>query len=405
MGIKQLFSLIEMNAPKSIRNVPLHLYASKAIAIDASKILYQFLIATSQGYQILGRVSDLTDKNGQPTGHLLGFISKSLQLVEAGIKPIWVFDGKPPVEKKREIERRRAIRTAAKELETDFRDSGNIIDQLKFHKRSVSISGTMSSDAHKMLALMGFSVIVAPAEAEAQCVQLLKEGKVSAVISEDMDCLAFGSLIMLKNFKKKTDKLIEISLETVLTELHLDYDQFIDLCILCGCDYCPHIGGLGPFNALKLIQQFSTIENVIKHLRKDNEEKRKHNQKRRYFIPPEDQFDFKETRHLFLNPEVLNDISFSSLSLPKEAELKTFLVEEKGFKLERVDNIVRRLSIAFYNKPQLSIENFFSRGKFKNRVPKGINKQNERSNKKIKTLCGPILIHEDKFSREIIDLT
>lgn len=46
----------------------------------------------------------------------------------------------------------------------------------------------------------------------------------------------------------------EFDLEKVLEELKLTMQQFIDLCILCGCDYATNIKGIGPVRALQLIQ-------------------------------------------------------------------------------------------------------------------------------------------------------
>lgn len=42
--------------------------------------------------------------------------------------------------------------------------------------------------------------------------------------------------------------------------------QFVDLCILLGCDYCDKIAGLGPKRALTLIQKHRTIDNVVLHI-------------------------------------------------------------------------------------------------------------------------------------------
>lgn len=44
--------------------------------------------------------------------------------------------------------------------------------------------------------------------------------------------------------------------------------QFIDLCILCGCDYCESIRGIGPVRALQYVQQYKSIEEIINHLDK-----------------------------------------------------------------------------------------------------------------------------------------
>jgi flap endonuclease-1 len=55
----------------------------------------------------------MTDKEGNSTGHLMGFIYKSLMFLEMGIKPVWIFDGIPPEEKKRELKKRKAIKNIA----------------------------------------------------------------------------------------------------------------------------------------------------------------------------------------------------------------------------------------------------------------------------------------------------
>ena len=45
--------------------------------------------------------------------------------------------------------------------------------------------------------------------------------------------------------------------------------QFIDMCILCGCDYCETIRGIGQVKAYQFIQKYHTIEKVIENLPKD----------------------------------------------------------------------------------------------------------------------------------------
>lgn len=101
---------------------------------------------------------------------------------------------------------------------------------------------------------MGFPVIQAAGEAEAQCSNITMNGKAYATASEDMDSLTFGSPILIRGLgKNKPDELVEISLKAVLSGLKLTMDEFIDLCILCGCDYASTISGIGPTRAFKYI--------------------------------------------------------------------------------------------------------------------------------------------------------
>ena len=60
----------------------------------------------------------------------MGFIYKSLLMMELGIKPVWVFDGMAPDQKKKELARRRQMKNQAKEPEEEAREVGNVQDQL-----------------------------------------------------------------------------------------------------------------------------------------------------------------------------------------------------------------------------------------------------------------------------------
>merc|ERR1719421_2712244 len=61
-------------------------------------------------------------------------------------------------------------------------------------------------------------------------------------------------------------KVIEIDAEKILEESGLTYEQFVDVCILCGCDYCDSIRGIGPKKAFQLIKQHNNIETMLQHL-------------------------------------------------------------------------------------------------------------------------------------------
>lgn len=122
---------------------------------------------------------------------------------------------------------------------------------------------------------MGVPVFDAPCEAEAQCAELAKAGKVFATATEDMDALTFRTPKLLRKMtfaasgKGQKQTVVEIDLEKVLQGLRLSYEEFVDLCILCGCDYCSTIKGIGPKTALKLIREHKSIENIIRVLSRD----------------------------------------------------------------------------------------------------------------------------------------
>lgn len=117
---------------------------------------------------------------------------------------------------------------------------------------------------------MGVPYIVAPCEAEATCVAMLKQNFVFAVASEDGDCLTHGCSKLVRylfnNRKDKSGKQISptvFHLDVILQELEMTQDEFIDLCIMCGCDYLDSPKGMGFKTAYKMIKEYRSIEACI----------------------------------------------------------------------------------------------------------------------------------------------
>lgn len=222
-------------------------------------------------------------------------------MLELQIKPVWVFDGIPPDIKRKELVRRRKMKQKAKENLAEAKETGDTNRMLKEAQRTVKMTSSVKKDAMKMLSLMGVPVVQAKSEAEAQCIQFMREGRVTAVASEDMDCLTLGCKMLLKGVKNRKDKIYEIDLKKVLEELELTMDQFIDFCILCGSDYTDSIKNLGPVRALAFIKEYKNIEAVVEHLKKENQNEKR---KLKYIIPREEDFMYETAREMFKNPEV-----------------------------------------------------------------------------------------------------
>ena len=122
-----------------------------------------------------------------------------------------------------------------------------------------------------VLKLMGVPVVQAPGEAEAQCAELCKGGKCWAIVTEDMDALTFGTPRLLRRMMAPESKklpILQFDHEVMLDELDMTRDQFIDMCILCGCDYTKTIRGIGPKKAYEGIARHKTIEAFLTSLDK-----------------------------------------------------------------------------------------------------------------------------------------
>merc|ERR1712154_591069 len=288
MGILGLSKLIADVAPAAIKENEIKNYFGRKVAIDASMSLYQFLIAVrSDG-------SQLTNEDGETTSHLMGMFYRTIRMVENGIKPVYVFDGKPPDMKSGELAKRKERRDEAqKELEK-AEEAGDEENVEKFSRRLVKVTKEHNEDCKQLLTFMGIPYVDAPCEAEAQCAALVKAGKVFATGTEDMDSLTFGSSVVLRHLtfsEARKMPIKEYNLNRLLSELELSQDEFIDLCILLGCDYCDSIRGIGPKRAIELIQKYKNIETVVKNI-----------DTAKYTIP--ESWPYERARELFKEPEV-----------------------------------------------------------------------------------------------------
>lgn len=98
MGIKGLTNLISEHAPSAIKSHEIKSYFGRKVAIDASMSIYQFMIAVRQQDGQL-----LQNEDGETTSHLMGMFYRTVRMVDHGIKPVYVFDGKPPTLKSGEV--------------------------------------------------------------------------------------------------------------------------------------------------------------------------------------------------------------------------------------------------------------------------------------------------------------
>lgn len=136
--------------------------------------------------------------------------------------------------------------------------------------RSIRITKEMMIDAKKLVQLMGVPYIDAPGEAEAQCAEMAKMGLAFGTATEDMDALTFGSKFLIRGFNSKKEPVTQVDLSQVLKGFGMSMDEFIDLCIMCGCDYTVTIGGVGPVRAFKLIEENRTIEECLRKIERSN---------------------------------------------------------------------------------------------------------------------------------------
>ncbi|XP_017778863.1 PREDICTED: flap endonuclease 1 [Nicrophorus vespilloides] len=345
MGILGLSKLVADIAPYAVKEGEIKNYFGRKIAIDASMCLYQFLIAVrSEGAQ-------LTSVDGETTSHLMGTFYRTIRLIENGIKPVYVFDGKPPQMKSGELNKRKEKRDEAQKALDKATEAGDQADIDKFNRRLVKVTKQHAEDCKSLLTLMGVPFIEAPCEAEAQCAAMVKSGKVFGTATEDMDALTFGSSVLLRHMtfsEARKMPIQEFHLDKVLQGMDLTQKEFIDLCILLGCDYTDSIRGIGPKRAIDLIKQHKSIEEILKNI--DTKK----------YVPPAD-WNFEGARQLFVEPEIMDpekiDLKWSD---PDEEGLVKYLCGDKQFNEERIRNGAKKLLKARGVTTQGRLDGFFT---------------------------------------------
>lgn len=309
MGIKSLYRVINENTTNCICEKTIKDYKGKVIAVDVSLLLYQFVIAIrNNGY-------DMTDGFGNSTSHLYAIFIKTIKFIENGIKPIYVFDGTPPELKYNTIN----IRKKSRQLAQQKLDNMNIddIDRIKLFKKTVIITKEQMNECKELITLMGIPYIDSPGEADAQCAYLVKNGLAYAVCSEDMDILTFGANKILRHMSSSKHKLIyEINLDDTLKSLDITREQFVDLCILLGCDYCDTIKGIGRIKALHLIKSMGSLEEIIKS--------------EKWKLP--DNFPYMDAKKYFLEPLVIESEQLNIVwKYPNNNKIFDFMCNQYGF--------------------------------------------------------------------------
>eukprot|EP00730_Choanoeca_flexa_P003692 TRINITY_DN11476_c1_g2_i4.p1 TRINITY_DN11476_c1_g2~~TRINITY_DN11476_c1_g2_i4.p1 ORF type:complete len:380 (+),score=113.70 TRINITY_DN11476_c1_g2_i4:44-1183(+) len=344
MGIHDLSKVIADKAPEAVKENEMKNLFGRKVAIDASMSIYQFLIAVrSEG-------SNLTNEDGETTSHLMGLFYRTIRMINNGIKPLYVFDGKPPTMKGGELLKRGAKRKEAQASLEAATEEGNAEQMEKFSRRLVKVTPEHNRQCQELLTYMGVPYIIAPTEAEAQCAELVKGGKVYATATEDMDALTFGSTILLRHMtfsEARKMPIQEFYLERVLEGLQMNMDEFIDMCILLGCDYCDSIKGIGRKKAYDLVKEHGNIESILKHL-----------DKKKYTVPED--WRFAEARELFKQPEVTPAAECEIKWTPPDVEgLVDFMCKKNGFTEDRIRKGAEKLTKARAGKTQGRLDSFF----------------------------------------------
>jgi len=281
MGVKNLSKLFQKYCPDKIKKTVLNDYQGKTIGIDASIFFYKFLY--------------VSNKYNKPNYYLQLFFQQIMSMIQRNITPIYIFDGKAPEAKDDEQQKRKEIKISRKDK---LNKEKEYIDQLKktlnglpmddqyknitheIRTRTAKIKSQEDTiiyvtDKHKnnlkaLLTILSIPYVQGYGETDPLSTQLCKDGLVDYIMSEDMDYMPLGCPNLIRTERSPTDPgidyekvLLEYKYADILEGLGLSANQFIDLCILCGCDYVDQLYKIGPLTAFKLIKEHQGIETVL----------------------------------------------------------------------------------------------------------------------------------------------
>ena len=226
MGIQKLNRyLLDHCTKTSIQKIHLNVLADKIVAIDTSIYLYRFVSENALMEHL----------------YLMISLLRHYQII-----PIFVFDGKPPIEKRELLLKRRLQKREAEEkyqllklsmdsqseVDTDLLKE---LDALK--KQMTTITFDHLQQAKDIMDAYGAHYICAEGEADVLCVQLVKSGKAWGCMSDDMDMFVYGCPRVFRQLSMMNHSIMFYDTTSILGDLDMDFTTFQQIAILSGTDY------------------------------------------------------------------------------------------------------------------------------------------------------------------------
>jgi flap endonuclease-1 len=257
MGIQDLTKTIKKHAPLAIEVLEPARLPGTTYGVDVFSYLYP------------AKYNPSAKGKGQ---HIRFFFDLICTWHQAGKRLIMVFDGNTSaVEAKADTVQKRAdarqkTRDIIQEAQTAIQEGhATLQDHVELERamrNNIKINVSDTDDLKTLFTYMRVPYYQAVGEADSLLASLHSAGMVTGVISEDSDILTHGVKLVVRGLIDAANRSAGIvnlyKLDMVLSGLNMTMTQFIDFCIMSGCDYCPRIPGVGPVTALKHISNGGT---------------------------------------------------------------------------------------------------------------------------------------------------
>jgi flap endonuclease-1 len=302
--------------------LPWEALAGRTLAVDGYNAVYQFLASLRQRDGQL-----FSDGQGRITSHLMGVFYRTTSLLQEGVLPVWVFDGKPPERKAGTIRRRIEAKERAEVAWQQALAAGDLETARRKAAQTSHLTRPMVEELETLLRALGVPTVLAPGEGEAQAAALAARGVTWAAASEDYDSLLFGASRLVRGLAARsrggaTPEAQLIDRTELLTTLGIDGEELILLGLLVGTDFNDGAKGYGPKRALKLVQEHLGFRPTLE----------------RAGLEPS---EAEAVAEIFRHPNVA-EVALPPFGPVDEEGVRRLLVDEHGFSEERVRAAVAR---------------------------------------------------------------
>ena len=259
MGIKYLNNyLLKHVSLQSIYKVNISECRNKTIVIDTSIYIYEYV------------------KNNELE---ISFLKMINIFKENNIKPIFVFDGKPPKEKYDLLNKRKIIKQQAEQkynlIKNQPYTTVSEIDYLK--SQMTRITHNDINKVKTILLLHDIKIIQAETEADIVCANMVINNEAWACLTNDMDMFIYGCPRTIRMFDLINQTIIFYDLYKILFELNMDMVSFREILVLSGSDYNIH----SRTNLFKTLRWYRKYQKYLYDI--DNNVEMKYHQKNTFY--------------------------------------------------------------------------------------------------------------------------
>lgn len=252
MGIRHLNRFLKENASKSINLCKLSELSGKKIAVDISIYLYRFA----------------SENNLIENIYLMISIFRHYNII-----PVFVFDGKPPPEKRELLEKRKQdkqiaeyeylqLKTSLSNNDLDESDKQEMVAQMDaLKKKFVTVNATDIENVKYLINYCGVTYYDAQGEADELCAMLTIKEKVWACLSEDMDMFVYGCPRVIRYLSLLHHTAVVYDVTNILSNLGITQKELREICVLSGTDYnVDNTRHNSLSNVLKLFKKYHKLQ-------------------------------------------------------------------------------------------------------------------------------------------------